>query len=62
MEAEELEQRMQALLVMEELSREMAVEELNAISNVLVERRTRECRVEWFKVKFKSEVSILTAI
>lgn len=62
MEAQELEQRMQALLIVEELSREMAIEELNAISNVLVERGTRECGVEWFKVKLESEVTILTAI
>lgn len=62
MEAKELEQRMQALFVMEDLSREMAIKELNTISNVLVERRTRESGIKWLKVKLESEFIILTAV
>lgn len=58
----ELKQWEQTLLVMEELSREVTVEELNTISNVFGKRWARDRRIEWLKVELKREITVLTAI
>ena len=60
-EPEEFKERVHAFLVMEELGREVTVEELNTISNGLVESWSRERGCEWFKVQLKHEVAISTA-
>ena len=47
---------------MEELSREVTVEKLNTISNVLGERWARDRGIKRLKVKLKREITVLTAI
>jgi len=58
---EEFKQRLHALLVMEEFGWKMAVEELHAIPNGLVQSWTRERGIKRFKVQLKHEVSVSTA-
>jgi len=58
---EEFKQWLHALLVMEEFGRKMAVEELHAIPNGLVQSWTRERRIKWLKVQLKHKVAIRTA-
>ena len=56
--AKEVEQGVHALLVMEELWRQVPVEELHTIANGLGQRRTREGRIEWLKVQLKNKVVV----
>lgn len=52
---------MHALLVMEELSGKVTVEEFDTISNGFRESRARERGSEWLKVQLKHKVPIETA-
>lgn len=58
---EKLEQRVHALLVMEELGGKVTVEELDTVSDGFRESRARERRSEWLKVQLKHKVPIDTA-
>jgi hypothetical protein len=59
---EELQQWLQTFFAMEKLSRKMAIEELNAISNRLVQGWSRKRGVEWFKVQLKHKVAFRTTL
>ena len=54
----EVEQWVHALLVMEELRRQMPVEELHTIANGLRQRRTREGGIEWLEIQLKHKVVV----
>ena len=58
MKPEELKQWLHALLVMEELGRKVAVEELDAIYNGLVQSWAREGCIKRFKVQLKHKVAV----
>lgn len=60
-DSEKLEQRVQTLLIMEQFGREMAVEELNSISNRLGKSWARERCIEGLKIQLKHKVAIQAA-
>ena len=59
---EEFKKRMQALLVMEEFCGQVAVKELHAVTDRLVESWAREGGSEGLEVQLKNEVGIRTSI
>ena len=58
--SEEVQQWLQALFTMEELGREVTVEELDAIADGLGERGAREGSSKWLKIELENEVSVQT--
>lgn len=58
MHPEEVEKRRHAVSVMEHLRGEVAVEELNSITDRLGQGRFRERSCEWFEIKLQDKVSI----
>lgn len=60
--SEEVQQWLHAFFTMEELCREVTVEELDAIANGLGESRAREGSSKRLKIKLENEVAIRTGI
>lgn len=62
MNSEEVQQWLHALFTMEELCREVTIEELDAIADGLGESRARKGSSKWLKIKLKNKVAVRTGI